>query len=196
MLGAGACGTTEARTNDDLEPGSGELGPGDAIDPGAEAPLDEEVEETEDDVDLDETTPSTISATTGAPCGTPDARRAIAELPARLFERGAAPSERAIALQMGEDPGTVALVARADTVSGARVTKIACVDDGSATLAVEFDDRGTVQRRAGSVMLVDGSWRVTLHAFCRWTGGDLCSRAVETQAFDALSPALRENVAR
>jgi hypothetical protein len=193
-LGTAACGTTEARTNDDLEPGSGELGPGDAVDPDAEAPLDEELGEIEDDVDVDATTPSTASTTTGARCGTPDAADAIDDLPTRLFTPSGAP-ERVTALQMGEDPEVVALVARAETFAHARVTRIVCVDDGSATIAVEFADRGTVERRAGSAMLVDGSWRVTLHAFCRWTDGELCSRAVAAQALDALSPALREHVA-
>ena len=101
-----------------------------------------------------------------------------------------------MALQMGEDPGIVALVARTATFAVARVTRVVCVDDGSATIAVELRNQDVVQRRAGSAMLVDGSWRITLHAFCRWTDGELCSNAVEAQALDALSPALREHVSR
>jgi len=59
------------------------------------------------------------------------------------------------------------------------------------SVAVALDDGRTTTRRTGDVMLVDGSWRVTLDTFCRWELAPSCGAALEQRADDALSPALR-----
>jgi len=184
-----ACGgTTEARSNDELEPGSGDLGPGDAPSevPEAAGPDDDELLEEPDDG-----APSSVPSAPGAACGTTEAEREIDALPAHLLDRRLAIAERATALQLGPDPAVGKLLGATGIYDAARVTTIACVDDGAATIAVALDDGGRTTRVAGSVMIVDGSWRVTLHSFCKWGVAPPCGADLEHRAADALSPALR-----
>jgi len=73
------------------------------------------------------------------------------------------------------------------------VQRVVCVDDGSATLTLALQSTEGTHLVAGSVMLVDGSWQVTLYAFCRWNPVPACRDTDDLgeRAMNALSPALR-----
>jgi hypothetical protein len=188
LVAAACSGTTEARTNSDLEPGSGELGSGDAPGP-TDAPPDELGEEP---------APPTGTAV-GLPCGADAAREEIATLPERLFLGERPHDQRLEALQLGSDPDVAAWFAATraaadddERVTAARVDGVVCVDDGSANLRVALRTAAGTRFERGSAMLVDGSWQITLRAFCDWDPVPSCAEAGLTERADAaLSPALR-----
>jgi hypothetical protein len=207
LAGAGCGGTTEARENRDLEPGSGDLGGGDAppaLDSGDEP--DDTVSEPSagdpTDADVDGGAPvTTVPLPSGPPCGDAEARAAMESAVATFFSMRATHDERLAVVQHGGDPAVADALARARTraalrdITGASVTDAECLDDGSVVVEVSVRAGTAPEARPGSLMLVDGSWRITLHAFCEWTAGacgtdgGLLDRAVES-----LSAALRRDL--
>ncbi|MGQ0824975.1 MAG: hypothetical protein ACT4OX_08115 [Actinomycetota bacterium] len=203
-----ACGTTEARSNKELEPGSGDLGTGDA----AEQTDTEDVVEPEDELTDDgaeltddaESTPSSVPTIVGPSCATDEARAEIGALPARVHGNGFAIEDRHAAIQLGSDPDVAERLrtqrdraaAVDDDITRSVVTRVLCVDDGSAIINVSLYRGQTRTRFEGSAMLVDGSWRVTLHAFCRWNLRARCDEreGLPERALAALSPALRREL--
>jgi hypothetical protein len=190
LTGFACSGTTEGRSNPELQPGSGELGEGDA--PSAT--------DAEPEPDPDAGAASGAVAV-GRPCGADDARREIEMLPSRLYLDGWTLEERLEALQLGTDPTVAswyaasraaATGAAAPAVTATSVRRLTCVDDGSATLQLALGTSGGTRLLAGSAMLVDGSWRITLDAVCRWNPEPPCAdEGLVELAANALSPALR-----
>ena len=205
-LFAAACGTTEARSNPELEPGSGDLGSGDAV----ESPDELDAEDvTEDEIDVEaEETATSIPGTLGPLCATREAQSEIRALPTRVFDEGVDLETRLTAVQLGDDPE---VLERARTqqereqASGDQpewmstvVSDVTCVDDGSATFDVERRRTRQSITLAGSAMLVDGAWKLTLFSLCRWNTLAPCfeREGLQDRATDSLSPALRADLDR
>lgn len=210
LVALAACsGTTEARHNDDLEPGSGNLGPGDV--PTTEPESGVVVGDSDDGTvagseegenGMGSIPPNMI----GPVCGSEDATAAIGALIDLLYVDNRTAADRAAAVQLGDDPDVVERLAamsareteRWGDVDSASVARIDCLDDGSAALRVTVRYEQRTLRRDGSAMLVDGSWRVTLHALCEWAAPSATCAAVpglRERALDALSPSLRARLA-
>jgi hypothetical protein len=199
VLALAACtGTTEARENRELEPGSGDLGSGDLV----EQPdvFDDPVGGASDPGD--EAPDTTVSVPGGAMCETPEGHDEITGVLTTVFGSSATLEERLAVVQLGDTP-EVAERLRTERERAAEAgiaapravttTTVACADDAAASVAFRvWRDEGAVHRTA-SVMLVGGTWQLTLTSLCRLLEHAPCAEVpgMETQAAKLLSPSLR-----
>jgi hypothetical protein len=198
LLALAACtGTTEARENRDLEPGSGDLGSGDVVEP------PDPVGDPAAGEDLSGGAPDTSTPLpTGALCETAEGQREIRAVPSTLLLTTSSFDERLAVVQLG-DTAEVAERLRtqrelaADAgVPGARavnVTTIACADEAAAAIAFRVWEGDQGVHRTAGVMLVGGRWQLTLASFCRLMTLAPCAEVpgMDGKAAKLLSPSLR-----